>query len=147
MELIKIYLDVCSFNRPFDIQDQIRIRLETEAKLHIQANVRKGNYSLCWSYMLDYENNKNPYREKRNMIALWKEIAVDYCSSSEIILSRGKEIMKFGIKHCDALHIACAVERQCKYFITTDNQILNKAITDIIIINPIDFVREMEELS
>jgi len=97
--------------------------------------------------MLDYENNKNPYREKRNMIALWKEIAVDYCSSSEIILSRGKEIMKFGIKHCDALHIACAVERQCKYFITTDNQILNKAITDIIIINPIDFVREMEELS
>jgi len=147
MEIVKIYLDVCSYNRPFDIQTQIRIRLETEAKLHIQANIRNGKYNLCWSYMLDYENNKNPYREKRNMIAPWKGISADYCSSSEVILSHGKEIMKFGVKHSDALHIACAIERQCNYFITTDNQLTNKVIAGSKIINPIDFVREMEDLS
>jgi len=97
--------------------------------------------------MLNYENSKNLYKEKRNLIALWKEIAVDYCSSSEATLSRGKEIMKFGVKHSDALHIACAVDGQCKYFITTDNQLTNKTIAGIKIINPIDFVREMEDLT
>jgi predicted nucleic acid-binding protein len=124
----------------------MKVRLETEAKLHIQANVREGKYALCWSYMLYYENDKNPYEEKRNIIAPWKKIAVDFCPSSDAILSRGKEIMTLGVKPNDALHIACAIERKCKYFITTDKGLTNKIITEIIIINPIDFVREMEDL-
>jgi len=33
---MRIYLDNCSFNRPFDDQTQLRIRLETEAKQLIQ---------------------------------------------------------------------------------------------------------------
>ena len=142
-----IYLDVCSYNRPFDIQAQMKIRLETEAKLHIQASVREGKYSLCWSYMLDYENEKNPYEEKRNMITPWKKIAVDYCPPSDAVLSRGKEIMALGVKPNDALHVACAIERKCDYFITTDNGLTNKTIANIKVINPIDFVREMEDLT
>jgi len=31
---MKIYLDNCSYNRPFDDQSQMKIRLETEAKLY-----------------------------------------------------------------------------------------------------------------
>ena len=33
---MKIYLDLCCFNRPFDDQTKARIKLETEAKLVIQ---------------------------------------------------------------------------------------------------------------
>ena len=33
---MRIYLDNCCFNRPFDNQTDIKIRLETEAKLYIQ---------------------------------------------------------------------------------------------------------------
>ncbi len=33
--MLKIYLDNCVFNRPFDDQSQIKIKLETEAKLYI----------------------------------------------------------------------------------------------------------------
>ena len=144
MGKLKIYLDVCSYNRPFDNQEQMKIRLETEAKLYIQSNIRKGIYSLCWSFMLDYENGKNPYEEKRIMIVPWKEIAVDNCPPLETVLSRGIEIMRFGIKHNDALHIACAIEQQCDYFITTDSKLTNKKNVGIKIINPIDFIREME---
>ena len=36
-------------------------------------------------------------------------------------------------------------ENGCEYFITTDNKLTNKTIGKIKIINPIDFVREMEE--
>ncbi|MDR1000536.1 MAG: hypothetical protein LBL96_07035 [Clostridiales bacterium] len=146
MEVPKIYLDNCSLNRPFDNQSQMKIRLETEAKLYIQDCVRAGIYSLCWSFALDYENGKNPFEDKRNSIAPWKEIASDYCPRSEAIRLRGREIMKLGIKELDALHIACAIEKHCDYFITTDKGVLNKNIKGIKAINPIDFVREMEEL-
>ena len=146
MAVPKIYLDNCSYNRPFDNQTQMRIRLETEAKLYIQENVREGKYFLCWSFMLDYENGKNPYEEKRSAISPWKEIATDFCPPSKTILARGKEIMKHGIKNEDALHIACAIERHCGYFITTDTKLINKSIEQIEIINPIDFIRETEDL-
>jgi len=52
--------------------------------------------------------------------------------------------MNFGIKNNDALHISCAIERNCEFFITTDHKLLNKSINAIEIINPIDFVRKME---
>jgi hypothetical protein len=90
----KIYLDNCSLNRPFDNQAQMKIRLETEAKLYIQDGVRAGIYSLCWSFALDYENGKNPFEDKRNSIAPWKEIARDCCPRNETIRSRGKESME-----------------------------------------------------
>jgi len=144
--MLKIYLDNCSYNRPFDDQSQMRIRLETEAKLYIQSGIRVKRYSLAWSYMLDYENNDNPYEEKRKAVAPWKEIASDYCPSSDDVFSLGSEIMKRGIKSKDALHLACAILCGCEYFITTDKKLTNKTIANIKIVNPIDFVRETEAL-
>ena len=145
MRKCKIYLDVCTYNRPFDNQTQMKVRLETEAKLFIQWSIKEKKYSMVWSYMLDYENNNSPYEEKKRAIIPWKEIADDYCSSSDTILRLGNEIMGYGIKGKDALHIACAIEKDCEYFITTDNKLTNKSIAKIKIINPIDFVRKMEE--
>ncbi len=51
---MKLYLDNCMFNRPFDDQSNIKILLEAEAKLKIQENIRLGLYELIWSYVLDY---------------------------------------------------------------------------------------------
>ena len=147
MGTLKIYLDNCSYNRPFDNQSQMKIRLETEAKLYIQSGIREKKYLLVWSYMLDYENDNNPYKEKRNAITLWKKIANEYCASSNDILFTGREIMKYGIRAKDALHIACATKNGCDYFITTDEKLTNKTLSNIKIINPIDFVRIVEELA
>jgi hypothetical protein len=146
MAKLKIYLDNCCYNRPFDNQSQMKIRLETEAKIFIQARIRDGIYSLCWSYVLDFENGNNPYEIKRNAIAPWEKIAEDYCPSNDAVVVRGKEIMRLGIKEADALHIACAIERNCDYFITADALLTRKRIEGIRVTNPIDFVREMEEI-
>jgi len=146
METLRLYLDVCSYNRPFDSQSQMKVRLETEAKLFIQSGIRKGKYLLAWSYMLDYENENSPYEEKKKAIAPWKEIASSYCPSSDDVISTGRKILKLGIKAKDALHIACAIKSGCSYFITTDNKLINKSIHSIKIINPIDFIRETEDL-
>lgn len=143
--MIKIYLDNCCYNRPFDNQEQMSIRLETEAKLYIQAGIRGKRYALAWSYVLDSENDDNPYDEKREAIAPWKEIAAAYCTSSEDVLASGGRIMKYGIRAKDALHIACAMQCGCEYFITTDYKLTNKTISGIKIINPMDFIRETEQ--
>ena len=67
---MRIYLDNCCFNRPFDDQRQVRIRLEAEAKLLIQESVFDGNLELAWSYILDYENSANPFQERKRAIAI-----------------------------------------------------------------------------
>lgn len=64
---MRVYLDNCCFNRPFDDQKQIRIRLETEAKLEIQQKILQNKIELAWSYILDFENEMNPFLLWRNM--------------------------------------------------------------------------------
>lgn len=48
---MRIYMDLCCFNRPYDDQGQTRIRLETEAKLVIQQKIWDGECQLVWSAM------------------------------------------------------------------------------------------------
>ena len=58
---MRIYLDNCSYNRPFDEQLDIIVRLEAEAKLYIQELVKENRLDLVWSSVNEYENNDNPF--------------------------------------------------------------------------------------
>jgi len=143
MEKHKIYLDNCAYNRPFDDKDQLAIRMETEAKLKIQEDIRCGVYELVWSYMNEYENNDNPYNDKQEAIGAWEHIAGQICPPDEVILEKGKQLQQIAIKPKDSLHLACAIKSGCRYFITTDKELIRKAelFSEIHIINPIDFIR------
>jgi predicted nucleic acid-binding protein len=50
--------------------------------------------------------------------------------------------IRFGIKQLDALHVACAAESGCDFFLTVDKGLLRKAkfVQTVQIVNPIDFV-------
>lgn len=144
---MRIYLDNCCFNRPFDDQSSLTIRLETEAKLDIQDKIREGLYSLGWSYILDYENSANPFLDRKIEIQGWEKIAEYYAKETPEILEEMKSLVsKLDLKPLDALHIACAIALQCNYFLTVDKGILKKAalIKTILIMNPIDFIIERE---
>lgn len=52
-------MDNCCYNRPYDDQSQMRIYLETQAKLHIQDMIRREKIELVTSYILDFENSNN----------------------------------------------------------------------------------------
>ena len=54
----RIYLDNCCYNRPYDDQTQVRISLESQAKLEIQRMIKEQQISLVTSYMNRYENKK-----------------------------------------------------------------------------------------
>jgi len=137
-----IYLDNCCFNRPFDDQLQIKIRLETEAKLVIQDRIKIGDFSLAWSYILDYENSENPFPERKETIHCWREFASTDTDESDLILEIAEILHKMGIKAKDALHVACAVIQKCDYFITTDRFLIKKLVKfeKIKVVNPLDFV-------
>ena len=142
---MKVYLDNCCFNRPYDEQKNIKIRLETEAKLYIQELIKSGKIQLLWSYILDYENSKNPFEERRQRIESWKKFAINDIEEAQGIIQTALSLNKTGLKNLDALHVACAIYGKCNYFITTDKGILRKAyaITEIKIIDPIFFIEEV----
>jgi predicted nucleic acid-binding protein len=141
---MKIYLDNCCYNRPFDDQSDIVVRLEAEAKLFIQQKVKENALELVWSFILDYENSKNPFEDRRERISLWRDLSIDDCILSEFIKNKAKELEDtLGLKQMDAAHIACALEKKADYFITTDRKILKKQIEDISIVNPTIFVQEI----
>ena len=56
------------------------------------------------------------------------------------------ELFALGIRSKDALHVACAVESGCEFFITTDDSLLKKLsrYTRIAAVDPTAFVRSTE---
>ena len=142
---MKLYLDNGCFNRPFDDQSQLRIRLETEAKLKIQEKVRLGTFQLIWSYILDYENNRNPFQERKVRIKKWKKYAVEDLEENSKVIETARQLRGKGFHKIDSLHIACAIIAECEYFMTTDDQILKRArlLNDIKINDPIGFIKEI----
>lgn len=145
--VMRIYLDNCAFNRPFDDQSHIRIRLESEAKLYIQGKIKSGEIELVWSYMLDIENGQNPFREKRIAIERWIRLSIIDIDETECLVERAKELVKLGIKAKDALHVASAIEGKAKYFVTTDDKLIKKMmnVSEITAINPIALAGIIDE--
>lgn len=143
---LKVYLDNCCFNRPFDDQTQLKIHLETQAKLYVQQQIINGEFGFVWSYILEYENMQNPFEIRRNSIVLWKDIASESVVESEEILLLAESLKAKGIQTKDALHISCAVVSKCDYYLTTDRKLLNKDVPEIVIINPIELLTRMEEI-
>lgn len=143
---MRVYLDNCCLNRPFDDQRQMRVRLEAEAKLCIQEHIRSGTLDLVWSYILDFENAANPFEERRTTISGWRQYATMDIEETAMILQSANRLAGMGLKAKDALHIACAIAGECTYFVTTDDNILKRRqeVHDIIVIDPTAFVREMD---
>lgn len=126
--MLKVYLDACVYNRPFDDQKQPCIAVESMEVLLLLSKIESGAIKLIGSFALQYENNNNPYTERRDMIADIMSLAVSRVDYSESVMNRAKEIEKTGIMGMDAVHMACAEEAQADYFITCDDVLLKKTL-------------------
>ena len=143
---MKVYLDNCVFNRPFDDQQDLIVHVETIAKLAIQQMVKDGNLELLWSDILYYENDENPFDERHVKIAEWVAYASDNIRMNSAVIEKTKAYMKAGLKSKDAAHVACAVYGGADYFITVDKRLLNKPIGGIAIIDPVAFLRRLQNV-
>ena len=142
MKKLKVYLDNCCFNRPYDNQVQPKIALETRAKLFIQDLIANGEVDLTWSYMMELENSDNPFPYKRLAIGEWKDLSIENIKENEEIIIHAEEIANTGIKPKDSLHLACAMYAKCDYIITVDTRMTKYPTTKIIVANPLRFFEE-----
>ena len=144
---MRIYLDNCSYNRPYDDQSNIQVQLESQAKLFIQAGIKEGKYDLVSSYTLQYEVSRNPVVMRRDAITDFIEqnakYFVDYDRESEIS-AIASDIIETGVKEKDAFHVASAIYSDCDYFISTDKRLLKYHTDRIKLVTPVEFVSETE---
>jgi predicted nucleic acid-binding protein len=143
---MRVYLDNCCFNRPFDDQSQARVRLEAEAKLEIQQRIKDKKIELAWSYILDYEGQANPFEERRDVVARWKTAAVVDIEETDATIRKAHQIASRGLRAKDALHIACAMAAGCDFFLTTDDLVVRRmrGFAGIAVMDPTQFVVEVD---
>jgi predicted nucleic acid-binding protein len=126
----------------------MRIYLETQSKLYVQQLIHFGRLLLAVSYVSRYENGNSPYSKNKIAIEKFFENATTYVDvdKADIIEKRANEIIEYEVKSKDALHISCAIEAKCDYFITTDDGILRKYRTgDIKVCSLIEFINIWED--
>ena len=144
---MRVYLDVCCYNRPYDDQSQLRVAMEAQSKLHIQTLIKNGDLDLIGSYTLDYEISRNPYEmRKQSIVQFLQENMKGYVGieRAEILQPMAEEIMRTGVKEKDAYHLASAIYAGCEYFISTDQRLLKYRSEKIRLATPIEFVTETE---
>jgi len=150
---MNIYLDMNIYNRMFDDQSQINIKLDTIAIDVIYELIGKGTLKLLWSYVLEYENSNNPFPNRRERVKIISKMRNDTILGSEQIIKTAEYIQELSkAKEKDSLHLACAIHSSCKYFITCDNALIrtinfNRAtlanlLGEIELISPLDFFRK-----
>ena len=145
MTKLKLYLDNCCFNRPFDDQSQLRVRMETEAVLFIQRQIKEGKIEIVWSAILDLEIKRSPYLSRQEASDVFRQLASTIVDINDNVRRSSFVFQSRGLAWADALHIACAVQAECDYFVTVDKRILNKTVTEIKMLNPIQFVQFHEK--
>ena len=142
---MRVYLDNCCYNRPFDDQSQLKVRLETEAKLFVQQPMRTGAVEYVWSDMLANEVEESKFWERKMRIVPWAVGAHAYVVTTQEIEQQASVFMGLGVKPSDAIHLASAKHAECDWFLTVDRGILKKVslIEKMRVANPLTFIQEM----
>jgi predicted nucleic acid-binding protein len=147
--ILKLYCDTNVYNRCFDEQNQLRIRLECTAIEGIYAWAEARLLELTWSFVLDYENSLNPHPDRKEWVELLSRMCTDTIAPSPQILALARRLMNLRkLKPRDALHVACAQHGGCDFFITCDDTLIQRAsrggrrsVLQVKVVNPVEFIR------
>lgn len=144
---MKIYLDNCCYNRPFDDQTQERIHLESEVILIILQRGQSGIYKIMGSDILKIEIERMHDMTKQQRVKELYQISTMHIPYTKEIKTRAKEIMKQSrIQTFDSLHIASAEAGEVDVMLTTDDKlekIAEKLDLKVKVMNPLRFAWEV----
>ncbi len=140
---MKIYLDNCCLNRPFDDQSNLRVRLESEVVKVILQLCEQGQWQLVSSTIAAFEIANTPDAARRKNLELISGLAAAVVRTDSATALRAKEFEAKGMQAFDALHLACA-EREADVFLTVDDKLLKRALSienlRIPVINPLKWL-------
>jgi len=147
---VRVYLDVCCLNRPFDDQTQDRIHLESESVILILKRLRSGNWEWISSEVVNFEVRQIPNAERRNRVESLIRYADRTILIESSIVKRAAALKKIDFGAYDALHLACAEHCDANVFLTTDDKLMRLAIKcssqlKIKVYNPLIWLKEVIE--
>ena len=95
----------------------------------------------------NFENSENPFEMRRKTISVLTNRHSSIYVSDNVKLQieqKAADIEKTGIKHKDACHVASAIIAGADYFLSTDYRLLKYKTDEIKMMNPTEFVKELE---
>ncbi|HYC89098.1 MAG TPA: hypothetical protein VEO54_07795 [Thermoanaerobaculia bacterium] len=123
-----VYLDICALKRPFDDARNERIRREAEAVARIFEEAENGRIQFVASPAHRFENDRNPREDRRLATALWLRNAGRSVAITSAVDERARFLSGLGFGALDALHLACAENAHARWFVTTDDRLIRKAL-------------------
>lgn len=146
---MRVYLDLCCLKRPFDLQGEPLIRLQTEAVLSILA-LPSDTVELLQSPALVLENSLNPNQPRREAVDHLLSEAVGIPLNETDLSARIKEVGARGFKSFDAFHLACAELSGAAAFLTVDLQLLRLVSRipgelRVKVADPVQFIEEISQ--
>jgi len=124
---MRVYLDMCSIQRPLDTKSQVRIAVEAEAILGLLSLNESGRLDLVSSDALMFEAEQNPQPVR-------KEYALEVLAEARVFVhtdaqleERARKLLAGGLKPLDALHLASAEAGQADFLCTCDDRFLKRA--------------------
>jgi predicted nucleic acid-binding protein len=143
-----IYLDVCCLNRPFDDQNQERIRLESEAVLLILERCEQRDWKLVGSEAIAFEVRRIADGERRQRVTSLASVATTRVRVAGEVEARALDLEKMGFAALDALHIACAEAASATVLLTTDDSFVRRArrrckMLTVVVTNPTSWLMEV----
>ena len=124
---MKIYMDVCCLNRPFDDLSQDRVYLEAEAVLAIISRCEKSDWTLLASGAIDFELSKISDVDRLEQVQALYAVASERVNTTYAVEQRAAALLLQGLKPFDSLHVALAESCGADVFLTTDDHILRAA--------------------
>jgi predicted nucleic acid-binding protein len=145
---MKIYLDACCLNRPFDDQRQPRVRLESEAISLVLQKLHQREWEWISSEGLVYELGQTVDVERRERLLLLAGQSHYLVKITDAILSRAEELEASGFDSYDAIHLASAEQAKVDVFLTTDDGIQKaanrkKTVFSFALANPVRWLEEV----
>ena len=148
---LRIYLDVCCLNRPFDDLRQDRIRLEAEAVKAILRRIDGGQWEGVDSPAIKYETLRMPDMDRMLEVGLIAKRMQIKVSPTPDVHRRALILENTGFSALDAVHLAFAEKAKANVFLTSDDALLKRArrcqeSLDVIVDNPLRwFEREVRK--
>ena len=146
---MKIYLDMCSIQRPLDTKTQPRIAVEAEAILGVLTLCEAEQAELMSSDTLLFELRRNPHPVRKEYALKVLAKATVFVATDSDVEKRARTFQAAGIKPLDALHLASAVIAKADYFCTCDDRFLKRAkaaVTDPTkVVSPLELITEVAQ--
>ena len=148
---MRLYLDSCCLNRPFDDQNQLQVRLEAEAIRTIFQLCEAGLHQWIGSKVLHYELSQTPDDKRRQRTIDLLELADEMADFVPADRARASELTLLGFADFDAAHLATAERLACDVFLTTDDRLIKRAALltpaqlNLRALNPLSWLQEIDE--